>query len=87
MKNSKNNKAALISGAFGMFLFMIGDWLLDAAGAGDTEIGLIAHSNWPQMAMWRFVLSATLAMIAIFHLSGCLLLLLLLLVATLLRLG
>lgn len=66
MKNSKNNKAALISGAFGMFLFMIGDWLLDAAGAGDTEIGLIAHSNWPQMAMWRFVLSATLAMIAIF---------------------
>ena len=52
-------------GAFGMVMFMIGDWLLDAAGANDTEIGLVVHSNWPQMSMYRFVLSATLALIAI----------------------
>jgi len=53
-------------GAVGMVMFMIGDWLLDAAGANDTEIGLVVHSNWPQMSMYRFVLSATLALIALF---------------------
>ena len=52
-------------GAVGMFLFMIGDWLLDAAGAGDCEIGLIVHSNWPNMSMWRFQASATLALVAL----------------------
>lgn len=48
-----------------MFLFMIGDWLLDATGADDEEVGLIVHSNWPQMDMWRFVMSATLALVAL----------------------
>ena len=63
----KDNKSKLIFyiGAFGMLLFMIADWLLDAAGANDAEIGIIAHSNWPQMAMWRFVTSATLALVAL----------------------
>ena len=61
----RNSKLIFYFGAFGMLLFMIGDWLLDAAGAGDGELGLIAHSNWPQMAMWRFVVSATLALIAL----------------------
>ena len=63
----KENKSKLIFyiGAFGMLLFMIADWLLDAAGANDAEIGFIAHTNWPQMAMWRFVTSATLALVAL----------------------
>ena len=63
----KSNKTKLIFyiGSIGMLLFMIGDWLLDAAGAGDEEMGLIAHTNWPQMAMWRFVASATLALVAL----------------------
>ena len=60
-----NSKLILYFGAFGMLLFMIGDWLLDAAGTGDKEMGLIAHTNWPQMAMWRFVASATLALVAL----------------------
>ena len=64
MKSSKS-KLIFYIGAFGMLLFMIADWLLDAAGAGDEEIGLIAHSNWPQMAMWRFAASATLALVAL----------------------
>ncbi len=65
MSESKRKKVIYISGAVGMILFMIGDWLLDAAGAGDEEVGLIVHSNWPQMAMWRFVMSATLALVAL----------------------
>ena len=64
MKN-RNSKLVFYIGAVGMFLFMIGDWLLDAAGAGDEEIGLIAHTNWPQMATWRFAASATLALVAL----------------------
>ena len=66
MKSSKS-KLIFYIGSFGMLLFMIGDWLLDAAGAGDEELGLIAHTNWPQMAMWRFVVSATLALVALLH--------------------
>ena len=65
MTESKKRKVIYIFGAVGMFLFMIGDWLLDAAGAGDEEVGVIVHSNWPQMAMWRFVMSATLALVAL----------------------
>ena len=44
----KDRKSKLIFyiGAFGMALFMTADWLLDAAGAGDEELGLIAHTNW-----------------------------------------
>ena len=63
----KRNKSKLVFciGAIGMLLFMTGDWLLDAAGAGDKEMGLIAHTNWPQMATWRFVVSATLALVAL----------------------
>ena len=49
-----------------MVLFMIGDWLLDAAGSGDREVGLAVHSNWPLMAQWRFVASAVLAIGGIF---------------------
>ena len=64
MKSSKS-KLIFYIGAIGMLLFMIGDWLLDAAGAGDGELGLIAHTNWLQMAMWRFVASATLALVAL----------------------
>ncbi|MBR1639048.1 MAG: hypothetical protein IJ688_06650 [Treponema sp.] len=56
----------LILAAIGMVLFMIGDWLLDAAGAGDAEVGLVVHSNWVNMASWRFVASAVLALVAIF---------------------
>ena len=56
----------LLWGVFGMFLFMIGDWLLDAAGAGDVEVGLAVHSNWETMALWRFVASAVIALVAIF---------------------
>lgn len=65
MSESKRKKVIYTCGAIGMFLFMIGDWLLDAAGAGDEDVGLIVHSNWPQMAMWRFVMSATLALVAL----------------------
>lgn len=65
MTESKKKKTIYITGAAGMFLFMIADWLLDAAGTGDEDVGLIVHSNWPQMAMWRFVMSATLALIAL----------------------
>ena len=63
----KDRKSKLIFyiGAFGMALFMTADWLLDAAGAGDEELGLIAHTNWPEMAMWRFAASATLALVAL----------------------
>ena len=64
MKSNKTKRIFYI-GSIGMLLFMIGDWLLDAAGAGDEEMGLIAHTNWPQMAMWRFVASATLALVAL----------------------
>ncbi|SFV02258.1 DUF6796 family protein [Butyrivibrio sp. INlla21] len=64
MKDTKRKELKFYIGAVGMAFFMIGDWLLDAAGKGDTEVGIIAHSNWPQMAMWRFVLSATLALLA-----------------------
>ena len=28
-------------------------------------IGLIVHSNWPNMSMWRFQASATLALVAL----------------------
>lgn len=65
MSELKRKKVIYICGAIGMFIFMIGDWLLDAAGAGDEDVGLIVHSNWPQMAMWRFVMSATLALVAL----------------------
>ena len=65
MSELKKKKVIYIGGAIGMFIFMIGDWLLDAAGAGDEDVGLIVHSNWPQMAMWRFVMSATLALVAL----------------------
>ena len=65
MSELKRKKVIYICGAIGMFIFMIGDWLPDAAGAGDEEVGLIVHSNWPQMAMWRFVMSATLALVAL----------------------
>ena len=65
MSEANRKKVIYIFGAFGMVLFMIGDWLLDAAGAGDEEVGLIVHSNWTQMAMWRFVMSATLALVAL----------------------
>ena len=65
MSEVNRKKVIYIFGAFGMVLFMIGDWLLDAAGAGDEEVGLIVHSNWNQMAMWRFVMSATLALVAL----------------------
>lgn len=61
----KISKINLILGACSMFLFMIGDWLLDALGAGNEEIGLIVESNWSDMSMWRFVASATCAAIAI----------------------
>ena len=65
MTEKKKNKMKFKIGAVGMLMFMIGDWLLDAAGANDKEIGLVVHSNWPQMSMYRFVLSATLALIAL----------------------
>ena len=65
MTDSKKKEMKFILGAVGMVIFMIGDWLLDAAGANDSEIGLVVHSNWPQMSMYRFVLSATLALIAL----------------------
>ena len=65
MTDSRKKEMKFIIGALGMGMFMIGDWLLDAAGANDTEIGLVVHSNWPQMSMYRFVLSATIALIAL----------------------
>ena len=65
MTEKKKNEMKFKIGAVGMLMFMIGDWLLDAAGANDKEIGLVVHSNWPQMSMYRFVLSATLALIAL----------------------
>ena len=59
MKEIKNRDSksfrSFIMGAVSMFAFMIGDWLLDAAGAGDAELGLVAHTNWPGMSMWRFL--------------------------------
>lgn len=70
-RNSKSFHC-FIMGAASMFAFMIGDWLLDAAGAGDAELGLVAHTNWPGMSMWRFVASSVIAIIAIyFTYLGC----------------
>ena len=76
MKETKNRDSksfrSFIMGAVSMFAFMIGDWLLDAAGAGDAELGLVAHTNWPGMSMWRFVASSVIAIIAIyFTYLGC----------------
>ena len=65
VEDTKRKELKFYIGVAGMVLFMIADWLLDAAGKGDTEVGIIVHSNWPQMAMWRFVLSATLALVAL----------------------
>ena len=65
MMDSRRRISNLILGAVSMAFFMIADWFLDAAGAGDEELGLIAHSNWPAMAMWRFTVSATIAAFAI----------------------
>jgi uncharacterized protein HemY len=67
MKNKNSARIRnLILGAVGMILFMCGDWLLDAAGAGDVEVGLAVHSNWVNMSTWRFVASTVLALVAIF---------------------
>ena len=70
-RDSKSFRS-FIMGAVSMFAFMIGDWLLDAAGAGDAELGLVAHTNWPGMSMWRFVASSVIAIVAIyFTYLGC----------------
>lgn len=67
MKNENSARIRnLILGAVGMVLFMCGDWLLDAAGAGDVEVGLAVHSNWVNMSTWRFVASTVIALVAIF---------------------
>ncbi len=73
MKDSDSKSfRCFVMGAVSMFAFMIGDWLLDAAGAGDAELGLVCHTNWPEMAMWRFVASSVIAIVAIyFTYLGC----------------
>ncbi|MBR1861711.1 MAG: hypothetical protein IJ796_07620 [Lachnospiraceae bacterium] len=64
-KTNRTRFRNLILGMVSMLFFMAGDYLLDAAGAGDYEIGIAVHSNWDKMATWRFVASATIAAFAI----------------------
>lgn len=47
-------KHALFLGIVGNVLYMIGDWLIDAFGPGNVEVGLLGESNWVSMPMWRF---------------------------------
>lgn len=47
-------KQALFLGIVGNVLYMIGDWLIDALGPGNVEVGLLGESNWVSMPMWRF---------------------------------
>lgn len=47
-------KQALFLGIVGNVLYMIGDWLIDAFGPGNVEVGLLGESNWVSMPMRRF---------------------------------
>ena len=45
----QENKKYMIIGMFSMFLFMIGDWLLDWFEIGNEKLGEFVYSGWSNM--------------------------------------
>lgn len=61
---NNKRKSIFLLGIIANGLYMIGDWLIDAFGPGNVEVGILGASNWTSMPMWRFELSIILGAIA-----------------------